>query len=181
MNYSLIKFLSPFLVVLSVVGNGLAQNVNWISFEEAIERNEKKPRKFLIDVYTDWCGWCKKMDASTYKNPVIVDYINEHYYAIKFNAEGKDTIRMGEQVFVNENPGSRRSTHQLTLALLDRKLTYPSTVFLDERGEKFHPPIAGYLDAATIEPILHYFSTDQFKTVAWEEFQKGFESGLGEN
>jgi len=53
--------------------------IKWLDFEEAVALNSKKPKKIFIDMYTDWCGWCKKMDAATFINPVIVDYMNEHY------------------------------------------------------------------------------------------------------
>ena len=33
----------------------------------------------MVDVYTDWCGWCKKMDKETFNHPVIAKYINENY------------------------------------------------------------------------------------------------------
>ncbi len=62
-------------------------NVQWITWEEAMELSKTEPRKIVVDVYTDWCGWCKKMDKATFQDEEIVEYINENYYAIKFNAE----------------------------------------------------------------------------------------------
>ena len=64
-----------------------AEKINWVSFEEAVQLNEKEPRKFIVDVYTDWCGWCKRMDQTTFKNPEVAQYINEKYWAVKLNAE----------------------------------------------------------------------------------------------
>ena len=58
---------------------GEQQKINWLDFETAQEMNKKEPKKFIVDVYTSWCGWCKRMDASTFHHPVIVDYINENY------------------------------------------------------------------------------------------------------
>jgi uncharacterized protein YyaL (SSP411 family) len=56
------------------------QGVKWYTLEQAIALNKKEPRKIMIDVYTDWCGWCKKMDITTFNNNVIADYLNSKYY-----------------------------------------------------------------------------------------------------
>ena len=63
------------------------------SKDRMIELNKTNPKPILIDVYTDWCGFCKKMDKETYANNVIANYINEHFYAIKLNGEGKEDIK----------------------------------------------------------------------------------------
>ncbi|HMS53720.1 MAG TPA: DUF255 domain-containing protein, partial [Chitinophagales bacterium] len=68
------------------------KEVKWLTITEAEKAAKKKPKKIMIDVYTDWCGWCKKMDASTFKNPVVANYINQNYYAVKLNAERADSI-----------------------------------------------------------------------------------------
>ena len=172
----LISFFS--IVSSSYAQNGAQVEVNWVSFEEAIALNQKEKRKILVDVYTDWCGWCKKMDRTTYSHPKIVEYINEKYYAVKLNAEMTDTVRLGKQLFVNENPDSRRSPHQLAVSLLNGKMGYPSTVLLDENIELLNPPISGYLSASRIEPILYFFGENVYSTkeMTWEEFQTQFES-----
>ena len=69
----LIVFLMP---LLSLVTQATAQ-VNWLTWEEAQERNKKEPRKIFVDVYTQWCGWCKKMDKETFSNPEIIKYLNK--------------------------------------------------------------------------------------------------------
>src|SRR6266542_6018061 len=79
----------------------------WYTLKEAMELQKKQPRKILIDIYTDWCGWCKKMDAETFTNPVIVDYLNAHFYPVKFNAEGSDSVIFANHRFINENKGQR--------------------------------------------------------------------------
>jgi thioredoxin-related protein len=175
------KTIGILILIFTLNSIALAQNegqakVNWVTFEEAIALNQKEKRKILVDVYTDWCGWCKKMDRTTYSHPKIVEYINEKYYAVKLDAEMTDTVRLGNQVFVNENPGAKRSPHQLAVSLLNGKMGYPSTVFLDEKIELLNPPISGYLSATSIEPILHYFGENIYSTkeMGWEEFQQQF-------
>lgn len=175
----MIKYFT-FLTSLCLTFSVLAQEkekIQWISFEEAIEKNETTPKKFLIDVYTSWCGWCKKMDATTFSHPKIAAYINENYWPVKLNAERKDTIVLGDQQFVNENPNKKRNAHQLAVALLNGKMSYPSIVYLDEKVELLQA-VPGYYDAKSIEPILYFFGEDTYKNQSWEEYQKIFSSAI---
>ena len=150
------------------------EKVNWISFEEAVEKNKTEKKKFLVDVYTDWCGWCKKMDKSTFTHPVIVKYINENNHPVKVNAERTDTVKLGGEVYVNENPDKKRSAHQLAIALLNGRMSYPTIVYLDENANMLSP-VPGYLDAAGIEPVIKFYGEDAHQTTTWEEYQKSFE------
>ena len=61
--------------------------IKWYTWDEAIALNAKNPKKIFIDLYTEWCGYCKKMDANTFKDPEVAKYMNEHFYAVKFDAE----------------------------------------------------------------------------------------------
>ena len=84
------------ILLLIAFSSSYAQKVKWYSFEEAVELNKTKPKKILVDVYTDWCGWCKKMDQNTFSHPVIAEYINKNFYAVKFDAESKEAIKFKE-------------------------------------------------------------------------------------
>lgn len=68
--------------------------IKWISLEQAekLNANRKTKKKVFVDVYTEWCGWCKRLDATTYKDAEVVKYINDNFYAIKLDAETKDTV-----------------------------------------------------------------------------------------
>jgi thioredoxin-related protein len=149
--------------------------IKWLDIEEAAALNQKKPKKFFIDTYTDWCGWCKKMDASTFVNPVIVEYMNQHFYAVKFNAERKDTVVFNGKTYVNPNPTGSRSSHELAVELLGGRMSYPSFVFLDEKLGKI-TIVPGYRKAPEFETILNYFGSDAYKTQKWEEFSPGFKT-----
>lgn len=152
---------------------GKVVTVKWYSFEDAYNMNKKKPKKIFIDVYTDWCGWCKKMDAETFANPVIAKYMNEHFYCVKFNAERKDTIRLDGQVFVNPNPGSSRSTHRLAVALLKGNLSYPSYVILSEKSQNI-TNISGYRPAQQFEKTISFYGSDAYLKTPEDEFNANF-------
>src|ERR1051326_2410485 len=106
--------------------------IKWYTFSQAVEMMKKKPKKIYIDVYTQWCGWCKKMEADAFQNEAIAKYMNEKYYAVKLDAEMKDTIVFNNFTFVNPNPANPRSVHQLAASLLSNKMSYPTGVYMDE-------------------------------------------------
>lgn len=149
--------------------------VKWYSFEEAVELNKKEQRKIFIDVYTDWCGWCKKMEATTFTNPHITKILNEEYYAVRFDAETNDTISFGGREFINE--GGRRSPHQLAVALLQGKMSYPSVAYLNENNQ-FLTAVPGYYTADRLEPVLKFFAEDAFKSQSFEEYSKNFNTNV---
>lgn len=170
------------IIILAIIGLFITQNtnaqdsapskINWMSFAEAVKLNETAPKKIFIDVYTDWCGWCTKMDQTTFIDPTIVEYMNDNFYAVKFNAEQKEPVEFMEYTFVNEAPeGSKRSTHQLAAALLQGKMSYPSYVFMNEKNQIL-TVVPGYSKAEDFITILKYFGSDAFLTTSWEEFSK---------
>ena len=167
-------------LTIIITNNIFAQNtetkkINWMSFEEAIKLNETAPKKIFIDVYTDWCGWCTKMDQTTFLDKNVVDYMNENFYAVKFNAEQTEPIEFMGNTFVNKGSnGPRKGTHQLAQALLQGKMSYPSYVFMNEKNQVL-TIVPGYAQAKEFLPILKYFGTDAFLTTSWEEYSKNQE------
>lgn len=92
------KPIKPFFffysLALTLIASGTAQaqeQIQWMKFEEAIAANAKNPKMILVDVYTDWCGWCKKMDKDTFTDPRVIAHFQKNFYAVKLNAE--DTNR----------------------------------------------------------------------------------------
>jgi thioredoxin-related protein len=149
------------------------KEIQWMSFEEAAKRSEKSPRKIVIDIYTSWCGWCKRLDATTYQDPEVIKYINKKFYAVKLDAEIKDTIRFKDKIFTYI---PERKANELALSLLNGSMSYPSTVFLDEKFSML-APVPGYHDAREmLELFLKYFGDEIYKTKKWEDYQKEYNS-----
>jgi thioredoxin-related protein len=150
--------------------------IKWHTFEEAVELCKKRPKKIFIDVYTNWCGWCKVYDKNTFSNPEIAAYMNKHFYSVKLNAEGADTIRFQGHTFVNPNPKGRQSTHMLAASLLNGKMSYPSVVFMNEQFQLLHVQ-SGYLPPEQFAPFMVYIGEawyDPSKNTSWESFNKDF-------
>lgn len=151
----------------------LPAKVKWYTIEQAVEMQKKEPRKIMIDVYTDWCGWCKKMDAETFDHPVIAEYLNTNFYPVKFNAESKEPITFAGKKFINEGQGGR-SSHQFAIALLQGQMSYPSIAYLTEKLEPIGA-IPGYYTAKDFEPLIKYIEEDKYKSnVSFEDYKKNF-------
>lgn len=170
------KYYHIFFLFIAIQFTSTAQHINWLTFEEAIEKNQKEPKNILIDVYTDWCGYCKKMDRETYENKEIVKLINKNFYAVKLNAEQREDITYKDKTFTFVKNG-RRGYHQFAAGLLQGKMSYPSTVFLD-KNEAIIDKIPGYLTPVIMEKILVYLGNNMYKDTSFEKFQETFVSKL---
>ena len=73
--------------------------LKWYTWEEAVALNKVTPKKMMVDVYTDWCGWCKKMDKGAFVDPEVAAYISANFYPVKFNAEQRTEIKFNEETF----------------------------------------------------------------------------------
>ncbi|MFK8105491.1 MAG: thioredoxin family protein, partial [Saprospiraceae bacterium] len=149
-----------------------ASKVNWMTWEEAIKQSKIKKKKIFVDVYTDWCGWCKKMDKATFQKAHIAKYLNENYYPVKFNAEQKAAITVNNKTYKYVKSG-RRGYHELAAMITRGKLSYPSIVFLDESFDVIQP-IPGYQDHNKFEVIMTYFATDNHKKTPWSRYAKEY-------
>ncbi len=146
--------------------------VNWISLEEALERSKTDKRKIFVDVYTNWCGWCKHMDSTTFVNPAVANYLNEHFYAVKLDAEQSQDIVFKDKTYQFKKTGSR-GYHELAALWLNNRLSYPTIVFLDE-NQNLIQPVPGYQDAVKMEAIINYFGSDSHRKTPWETYEKSF-------
>ena len=166
-----------FIALISFSGNSFAQQktatskkeVEWLTIQEAYNRTQKEPRKTIVDVYTAWCGWCKVMDRETYTNPEVVDYLNKNFYMVKLDAESKQDIIVGNTKYIfDANSGA----NQAAVALLQGKMSYPTTVFLDAQYNMIQP-LPGYLNAKAFHEIVTYLGGDYNKNEPFEQYKVG--------
>jgi thioredoxin-related protein len=132
----------------------------WHTYSEGAALAAKQNKKMIIDVYTDWCHWCKVMDQKTFSDPKVSEYMSKHFIAVKLNAE------KAEKVLYKKVPLSSKEFAGSVLKVN----SYPSTVFFDPLETNISGPVEGYLDAPTMLKILTFFKEDQYKTKTWEQF-----------
>lgn len=163
--------------MMASFGLGAQEMINWYTWEEGMSKAQDEQKKFVIDMYTDWCGWCKRMDKQTFQNHNIATYVNENFIAIKFNAEQKGEITYMENVYKFVK-GGKRGYHELAAQLTGGKLSYPTVIFLDENMEVIQA-LPGFLDAPTFDPILKYFAEDKHKSTPWAVFLRNYKEEQG--
>ncbi len=131
--------------------------IKWVTLSEAYKLSQKQPRKVFIDLYTDWCGWCKVMDKNTFKNAEVVDFANKKFYAVKYNPEKDADVMLGKVSFKN---------------MMNGKVSgYPTTVILDEKMNLIQP-VSGYLEPRLFHQVLAYFGDDNHTKEPFKQFQE---------
>lgn len=165
------KFAILLLLSLAAITNA-QEKIQWMSIEEAyaLTLTESTPKKIFIDVYTDWCGWCKRMDKATFQNPEVAAYMNEHYYNVKFDAEQKESIEILGNTF-EFVPQGNRGYHELAAALLNGKMSYPTVIFMNGKFEMLSP-VPGYQEAGPFMNIAKYFGDNIYTEKSWQDYSQ---------
>ena len=105
--------------------------VHWVSWDESCDIAKNEEKVIMLDLYTEWCGWCKKMDKETFTDAEIVEIINNHFVAVKLNPEKKG------QTFLYKGQ-SINSQQLLKLLAEDEQVKYPAIIFYyPEHNEVF--------------------------------------------
>ena len=160
------------LIMSFSFSNNDAEKINWISMSQLDEMYAKNPRPVLVDIYTDWCGWCKQMDKTTYRDDKLAAYINEHYYAVKFNAESTENITFNKKLY---RYNKQYRVNELAVYLTSGRLAFPTTVVMS--GVNGDPaPLPGYMKPKQLEAPIKFYGDKANETQSYVEFYKKFHS-----
>jgi thioredoxin-related protein len=136
------------------------QELTWKDLPSGLAEAKKANKKILLDVYTDWCKWCKKLDAEVYAEPAVSAYLQKNYITVKVNAENPDKFAFqGKQM----NGPDIAQTFGVS--------GYPTIIFLDADGKQIDR-LGGFVNAQQFLPILKFIGEDAYKTTSWDDYAK---------
>ena len=139
--------LSVFITILCIYSFKPSNDeVKWMNFNEGYSLAKKKNKIMLVDVYTEWCGWCKRMDKDTYAKPSIATELNKNYVSVKFNPEVTGiTYTYNGKTY--DGPG-------LAGAISNNSISgYPTTVFINPTSHNTKIEV-GYKNESDMSVIL---------------------------
>ena len=154
----------------AITRTSVKEKIQWLTIAEVNDKMKNEPRPVLIDLYTNWCYWCKVMDKKTYNNNKVIAYINENFYAIKLNAESREPIEWGNKKYIYN---ARNKVNDFALYLTNGQLGFPTTVIFPQI-EKEPAAVPGFMAPKEMEGILKYFGEGSYKTQNYQEFSGTF-------
>ncbi len=133
-------------------------SLSWKTFDEGVMLAGQTNKKLLVDVYTDWCTWCKKMDSDVYTDKSVIDVLNKSFVLVKLNAESDKTVHY---------QGKALSETQFARAV--GVTGYPATLFFESTGKPI-TLLPGYVPAPRFVPILQYIGDNHYQNTSFEDF-----------
>ncbi|MCO5247996.1 MAG: DUF255 domain-containing protein [Chitinophagales bacterium] len=144
--------------------------INWKSIDQIQAAQAVNPKPVFVNLYTDWCVWCTKMDESTYSDPKIINYINNHFYALTFDAEGDNEVSLNGKTYNLETVNNRK-VHTLAWdwGSVNNRIGYPTIVVLDNNMEKIQA-FPGFKDSEAMNALIKYYGEGIYKTKSWQDY-----------
>jgi thioredoxin-related protein len=147
------------VVACGIPVGAFAEGQSWVGWDAGLQQARQLQRPVLVDVYTQWCGWCKRMDRDVYSREDVRDYLGQKFVTVKLDAEAADPGKYGGRAYTSR-----------TLASEFRITSYPTTVFLKPNGEHL-VSVPGYIAPERFLLLLRYIRDGHFERgVAWEDF-----------
>ena len=168
----MMRTVSAFILVaiaLAFAPAARAGDLAWRAWDAGLKEAGSSRRPVLVDVYTGWCGWCRRMDRDVYQRTDVRDYLAHRFVTVKLDAEADDAARYEGKPYTSR-----------TLAARFRVSGYPTTIFLTSAGEHL-ANVPGYIPADRFLLLLHYVGDGWMdKGVSFDDFVKKTADGEGD-
>lgn len=169
-KFLLIIFL--FILSSAKVNSTGHDKLDWLKMDGLTEKMKSNPRPAIIDIYTNWCYWCKVMDKKTYHNTKVISYINDHFYPVKLDAETRQIVEWQNKRY---NFNDNYKINDFAFYASSGDIGFPTTVIIPDENSA---PISfqGFLEPKEIEPILKYFGEGAYKTKTYTVYKSTFKA-----
>jgi len=143
-----------------------AAPVTWRGWNEGLAAAAGGTKPVIVDVYTDWCGWCKRMDKDVYARADVSEYLNQHFVMVRLNAEGSERVTYaGHTMTARALAGGFEVTG------------YPTMIFLKADGTHL-VNVPGYVPADQFLKLVRYIGDGHMdRGVSWEEYSRSTDTG----
>jgi len=132
-----------------------AQTINWTSFEQLNDSLRTQSKPLLIFIEADWCKFCKMQDNTTFKDPDLVQIINENFYSLRLNGESKNDISFLNRKYQYHTTNGYNELAEM-LGKQDGELTFPTTVLI-KPGMQGIQRLTGFQDSQYLSNDLKSF------------------------
>lgn len=139
----------------------LDKELKWLKYDEGLKLAAEANKPVMVDFYTNWCGFCKKMDRETFTDEDVKGYLGEKFVIVKVNAESNDMLATSEGTI---------SERQLARSFGVRG--YPTYSFLKPNGERIND-VPGYKPPDAFLALLKYFGDGHYQSETWKEYVAG--------
>lgn len=135
--------------------------VAWRSWDAGLAAAQSSRRPVLVDVYTDWCGWCKRMDADVYSRADVSGYLAAHFVTVRLNAESDTAI-----LYKGQRLTGRSAAAEFNVS------GFPTTIFLTSKGDHL-VNVPGYITADRFLLLLRYIGDGHMdRGETWDDYVK---------
>ncbi|MCO5230898.1 MAG: DUF255 domain-containing protein [Chitinophagales bacterium] len=150
-----------------------SNTIKWMSLEDIEKAQTTSPRPVLVSLNTSWCVWCKKMDESTFSDASVINYINNNFYALKFDAEADVNYNLKGKSYSLTTINNRK-VHQLAWdwGNVNGRIGYPTIVILDEKLDKLNAS-PGFKDVEAMTSLMKFYGEGIYKTKSWQDYLSG--------
>lgn len=150
-------------IVLKTAQKEKKTEVEWREFGSGLYEAGEEEKLVLVDVYTSWCGWCKRMDKTTYRDEEVLSYLEENFISVKMDAESKELASYRGEAYEYRQ-----------IAAGFRITGYPTTLFLEPDGQHI-TTVPGFMKPNEFLIVLRFIGDGHYKDKSWEEYQDELE------